>query len=231
MLEMAEGRQSTEFFALAKQIADRLIAQWGGHVPDFGSVRRLLQKISTQKWVLGHGGKEVYRRLLDGMLEHVRFASAADWIELLALPDEALHWTAGDKSSLASEFKSYCDDGVGDDRRNCTTVDEMNGLIESLTELGQKTSHDFSYEIDQLSESIAEREEEKPKPAERDDTPSGTSFAAPAVVATADDVREMFSTLRAEDPEVRFHSRSHRDKPDYRVSAPPCQRKRMPSSL
>src|SRR5205814_4890316 len=59
LLELAVAGHSIEFFALGKQVSGRLIAQWGGHVPDFGSVRRLFQKISAQKWVLAHGGQEV----------------------------------------------------------------------------------------------------------------------------------------------------------------------------
>jgi hypothetical protein len=196
LLEMAEAGQSAEFFTLATQIADRLIGQWGGHVPDFGSVRRLLQKLGAQKWVLEHGGKSFYQRLLEGMLEHVRFANAADWLELLALPTETLDWTDADQSGLTSEFEDYCNDGIGDDRRNCSTTDEMSGLIDSLTELGKYTGRDFSKEIERLSESIAEGEEERP--TEQGEISGGTSFSSPSIVVTDDDVRQLFLTLKDE---------------------------------
>lgn len=198
LLEMAERRRSEEFLALVKQSADRLIAHWNGHVPDFSAVRRLLQKIAAQNWLLERGGRTFYRKVLDGMLEHLRFASAADWLELLTLPDEALDWTATDQSNLNSEFESYRDNGVSDDRHNCSTVDEMDSLIGSLSELGQKAGTDFSYDIGRLSEQIAEREEERTALEEGNDTPSGTLLSATAPVVSVDDVRQMFWTLKNE---------------------------------
>ena len=147
-----------------------------------------------------HGGHVLYRTLLDGILAHVQFANAADWLELLALQDEALDWTTNDKSNLAIEFKTYCESGIAEDGRNCSTVDEMNDLIGSLTDLAKGTGINFSYDIGLLSESIAELEEERPALAEGGDIPSGTSFSVPlsVVVVTDDDVRQMFSTLKDE---------------------------------
>ena len=130
------------------------------------------------------------------MLEHVRFANAADWLELLALPTETLDWTDADQSGLTSEFEDYCNDGIGDDRRNCSTTDEMSGLIDSLTELGKYTGRDFSKEIERLSESIAEGEEERP--TEQGEISGGTSFSSPSIVVTDDDVRQLFLTLKDE---------------------------------
>jgi hypothetical protein len=198
LLEMAERDRSEEFFALVRQSADRLIAHWNGHVPEFSAVRRLLQKIAAQKWLLERGGHTYYRKLLDGMLEHVQFASAADWLELLVLPDEALDWTGADQSNLNSEFKSYCENGVSDDRYNCSTVDEMNSLIGSLSELGEKARADFSFDIGLLSERIAQREEERPTLEKGNNIPSDTHLSATAPVVTDGDVRQMFSTLKNE---------------------------------
>lgn len=192
LLEMSEGARSDEFFVLAAQMANRLVAQWG--VPDFGAVRRLLRETSSRTWVLEYGGLEVYRRLLDGMLEHIRFANAEDWLELLALPDEVLAWTPMNQELLVSEFGRYCDDGIWDDRHNCSTVDEMTGLIESLTELGQRTGRDFSSDIGLLAESIAEREEEKPEVGDSRAIPENVPSSSSPLM-TDDDVRQMFATL------------------------------------
>jgi hypothetical protein len=198
LIEMAEGARSLEFFSLATQIADRLISRWGGYVPDFVSTKRLLQTIAAQKWLLEHGAQALYRRILDGMLEHARFASAADWVELLNLPTEVPGWSADDESNLSAEFENYCDDGIRDDRYNCSTVEDMNSLIDSLTELGQKTGKDFSYSIGLLDESIEEREESKPEAGEDTLVRFGwpiNPFLSP--VGTDDDVRQMFDTLKA----------------------------------
>lgn len=73
----------------------------------------------------------------------------------------------------------------------------MNGLIDSLTELGQKTGKDFSYYIGLVTESIEEREESKPEAGE--DPPLRLSAVGPSLppAVTHDDVRQMFDTLKA----------------------------------
>jgi hypothetical protein len=198
LLELAEYSQSKEVFELAKQSAEQLISHWNRYIPDFSAARKLLQKIAAQEWLLERGGRAYYRKVLDGLLEYARYASAEDWLELLALPDEALDWTASDQSNLVSEFDGYRESGVADDRHNCSTVDEMNNLIGSLSALGERTGIDFSYDIQLLSEDVAEREEERPALTGGDHVPSGPLPQVSEPVVTDDDVRQMFSTLKDE---------------------------------
>jgi Restriction endonuclease len=197
LAEMAESQESTELCQLVRDASVRLIAHWSGHVPDFSAVHRLLQGIAEQTWFLKNGGgHEIYLNLLHGMLEHIRFASAADWLQLLALPDEAVAWTAEDQSRLDVNFKVYCGSGIDEDRRNCSTVDEMSELVDSLTELGKRTGKDFSDDIEGLSESIAEREERRSAPTRGGNIPTTKEISSVAPIMTDNDARQMFSTLR-----------------------------------
>lgn len=198
LLELAERAQSAEAFALAAQASGRLVVHWNGYVPDFGEVRRLLQKMAAKGWILEHGGRALYRKLLESVLQHLQFANADDWLQLLALSEEAMGWTAADQSNLNSEYKNYCDAGVSDERRSCTTVDEMSSLTESLAELGRKVGTDFGYDIELLAERIAEREEERPALVKEAEFPSGASHSSPVPVVTDEDVRQMFATLKSE---------------------------------
>lgn len=136
--------------------------------------------------------------ILDELLNHLEFARASDWRELPAFADRAVEWTATDRSKVAEEFKYYRDHGVSDDSRDCTTVDEMNELIGSLSELGRKFKADFSSEIDSLSEAIAECEETRDRLTEGSGSPTAIT-PQDASTVTDDDVRQMFRTLLSEE--------------------------------
>ena len=193
LMRLAERQKSKEMCGLAAEAAGRLVAHWNGHVPNFHAVLGLLRKASAHEWFLKDGnGLEMCRRVLAGMLDHLWFANASEWLELLTLPSQAPGWTTEEQSQLDQAFKRYCESGVSEERRECSTEDEMNTLIESLTELGKKTAQNFSYHISLLSESIAEREERASARSERVSFPSGS----PRAYATDEDVRQMFSTLR-----------------------------------
>jgi hypothetical protein len=193
LMRLAERQKSKEVCGLAAEAAGRLVAYWNGHVPDFHAVLGLLREASAHEWFLKDGsGLEMCRRVLAAMLDHLQFANASEWLELLTLPAQTPAWTAEDQSQLGQAFKEYCESGVSEERRECSTEDEMITLIESLTELGKKTTQNFSYHISLLSESIAEREERASAPSERVSFPS----SSPVASVTDEDVRQMFSTLR-----------------------------------
>ena len=100
LVELSEAQQSTQVFGLASQASDHLVTEWNHTVPHFPSALRLLTKIAENGWFVGHGGRAIYRKLLEGMLNHLTFATASDWIELVALPERVLEWTGADQSNL-----------------------------------------------------------------------------------------------------------------------------------
>jgi hypothetical protein len=131
------------------------------------------------------------------MLNRLTFATASQWIDLLELPSSAMDWNDVDQSHLDLGLKEYCENGVGDERRDCGDSDELKGLRKSLIELGHTVKYDFSYEIERLDEDIAEREEEPESLDEGREIPSST-MAGSTDFITDNDVRQMFSTLGGE---------------------------------
>ena len=194
--ELSEAFSSTPLLELATKASEQLVVGWNGITPEFTTVMHLLKKLQGLEWFVAHGGKAVHLRLLNEMLEHVVYASTADWIALSDLPKWAKGWSEENQASLDAGFQEYLDQGYDDERSNAGTTDEMGALMESLTELGKKRHLDFSGRIRRLQEDIAEAEEED----RSESLSSGDSFPNDAAVTnydrtTDDDVRQMFDTL------------------------------------
>ena len=195
LAKTAAVHKSTRLAAMASQLMETLVSGWDHQVVDFGPVLRLLAAIAENRWFLDHGGREVYQRLLKGVLDALSFARADDWLELLAFPAKALEWSNADESRLAMALRLYEQNGARDERYDCTTVDELTGLRESLDKLRNEYGLDLEYQIELLDGNIAEREEGSRNLEEgsgywRDRTPVRHDLV------TDDEVREMFWTLR-----------------------------------
>jgi hypothetical protein len=171
-----------------------LIDGWKHTVPSFPAVLHLLQEIGTRVWFLAHGGQTLYRKILDELVNHLKFAQASDWLELLAFSDRFSEGTVTSRSKIAKGFRCYRDHGVSDERMDCTTVDEMNELVDSLSELDRNFNTDFSDEISSLREAVAEREETNDPLSEGSGIPT-VATPQDAYTVTDDDVRQMFRTL------------------------------------
>lgn len=194
LVEVAESLESTPLAELACQLAANLIASWDHHVPDFQAVIRLLKEFGDNAWFLAHGGREDYRRLLDGLLEELDFAVVEDWSELLTFPENALEWAEADESRMNAALQLYRESGVHDEIGYCTTVDEMIGLRDALDELSTKYGLDFKHEIESLDQDIYERERSDYEFQEGSGFTRGeTSMHREAI--SDEDVRQMFSTL------------------------------------
>ena len=145
-------------------------------------------------WVGEHGGREVHRKLVDGMLSELLFARGSDWLELLKFPEKAKEWTDADETVLRKALNKYIKDGVSAEKHECTTLDEMTELRESLGQLETVYGLDFHAAIELLEEAIAEREEPEDRDSGSRWVPSSTASMFQNVV-TDEDVRQMFSTL------------------------------------
>jgi len=195
LAEVAAAHESTQLAAMAGQAADTLLAGWDRQVVDFGPVLRLLAAIAENTWYLANGGRDVYRKLLNGLLDGLESARANDWLDLLAFPEKALEWSEADETRLSAGLRQYEQRGIDDERDECTSLDEVTGLRESLDTLSKKYSLDFDYVIDRLDEDIAEREA-RPLDLEEGSGFSRNRMTVPHQVVTDDEVREMFRTLR-----------------------------------
>jgi hypothetical protein len=136
--------------------------------------------------------------ILQGMLGHLEWATAADWLVLSDLPKEVLHWSAEREAILDRAFKAYCDGGYKEERSECSGTEDMTSLKTSLEELGVKRAHNFGPIIKNLERDIAEAEEEEHEETE-DSSSQGYSSSDRMFMGgenvTEDDVRQMFDTL------------------------------------
>ncbi len=159
--ELSKAFMSLPMVELVTQASEQLIIGWNGVVPEFTTVLHLLERLRKLPWVLAHGGRALYRRLLEEMLGHLTYATAADWLVLSDLPKQSMGWTPENQAVLDQAFQEYCDEGFDEERSNTGDRDEMGGLLSSLMELGTKRNHNFSKEIRRLQEDIVEAEEEQ----------------------------------------------------------------------
>jgi len=195
LVEVAAAFEATQLARMACQAADTLLAGWDRQVVAFGPVLRLLATIAENTWFLANGGRDVYRKLLNGVLDGLAFARADDWLDLLAFPEKALEWSETDETRLGAGLQHYEQRGIDDERDACTSLDELTGLRESLDNLSKRYGLKLEYVITRLDEDIAEREE-GPR-----DLAEGSGFSqnpttVPHQSVTDEEVREMFQTLR-----------------------------------
>jgi hypothetical protein len=203
LVDIATETQSFRFCAVASQAADHLISGWERTIPDFGAVVTLLKKVVTTDWFREHGGRNIYRKCLNALFEHLVYASASDWIDLLALPETTPEWISHDQNQLEDAFKHYREAGVREERWDSSTLDHAQSLRSSLEELGRKWNVDFATEIQRLDEDIAEREEAKKEEEEehlrpRVNLPETTDKTLRKVISD-DEIRQMFGSLSSEE--------------------------------
>ena len=144
--------------------------------------------------MLDHGGREIYRSLLDGILDQLSIARANDWLQMLQFPYEALEWTEADEPRVSEPLKQYLADGVDYERLDCTTLDEMSDLRETLDNLSKDFGLDFADDIRNLDEAIDEIDESRDEDNERSGY-SGRAASTHTKMISDDDVAQMFSTL------------------------------------
>jgi len=98
LAELSERYKSTPLLQLVSVLVQSLITRWNGHVPEFTTVIRLLERLPDNKWFLAHDGAALYQTILRAMLSHLNWATAADWSALSDLPKKVLHWSAEDEA-------------------------------------------------------------------------------------------------------------------------------------
>jgi hypothetical protein len=187
--------KSAGMVALADKAADFLIGKWARFAPEVRHIVGILEEMPEETWFFSNGGEAIYLKLIDNMMNELYCASADDYIALIEFHRKAVGWTPADDARLDKALVHYGGSGVSDDRRNCSSVSELSELRESLDRLHSEFGINLRYEIEQLDEEIAEREERDT--GFRTGGSGGISSSRPSGPAMSDDeVREMFHTLR-----------------------------------
>lgn len=201
LIGVATAHQSNRFAQFSVKSSERLAASWDQHVPAFLAVCHLFATIAENTWFFSHGGgRALYRTLLDSLMNELRYARADDWAGLIEFKKTAVDLTQTEENYFTDALGLYCSSGVKDEISDCTTLDEMSGLIDSLSILLKKYGLDVGSAIQKLNEEIKERLEddgEDEDPGVYDDYQRGQARRiASQEMISDDDVSQMFSTLR-----------------------------------
>jgi hypothetical protein len=60
LAELTDQYRSISLFNLASLMMQDLVARWNGHVPEFTTVIRLLERLTANEWFLSNGGSSLY---------------------------------------------------------------------------------------------------------------------------------------------------------------------------
>jgi hypothetical protein len=201
LIGVATAHQSNRFAQFSVKSSERLAASWDQHVPAFLAVCHLFATIAENTWFFSHGGgRALYRTLLDSLMNELRYARADDWAGLIEFKKTAVDLTQTEENYFTDALGLYCSSGVKDEISDCTTLDEMSGLIDSLSILLKKYGLDVGSAIQKLNEEIKERLEDDGEDEDLgvyDDYQRGQARRiASQEMISDDDVSQMFSTLR-----------------------------------
>jgi len=199
LVEIAEVQKEPRLSQIALLAGNQLVATWDQSVPEFTSVIDLLEYVRSFSWFLAHGGDVMYRRLLDGLLNNLTFATAQDWVYLMDLPARALGWNDHDEHRLTAGLDEFYANGIEGERENYSNSEELSSFRSSLLKLSTKTTIDLSSTLLALKSDIAEAEEEEASESNSINEGSNEDRISVQLVRdeiiSDDDIRQMFLTL------------------------------------
>ena len=196
LCEVTEASQSNEFVSLFAAYADWLVGRWKRHSIEFPAALRAMEAMAASDWLLKHGGKSIYRKLLDAMLDSLVTATAYEWVDLLNLPSSAYEWLESDQHRLMVAFDRYRTLGVDEDRDSCDNSSHLQELQAGLKELSERHGIDFSREIARIEEAIIDFDERESDDEYESGSYSHRSSTDRVETVTEDEVRDMFRTLK-----------------------------------
>jgi hypothetical protein len=199
LMEAARDEESIALANLADKGAEFIVASGKGAVVDFRAVTSLLEAMGENSWYLDHGGRETYRQLLTYLMGGISWAFATDWMSLLAFRPKALEWTSAFEAIFQKEMNAYQEGGASDERLNCSTLDELFDLRDSLRQLSDQYGLEFQSEIEMLDEEIAERRDHEPDEPDDDERLLKSVPTARRDTMSDDEIRQMFSVFREKD--------------------------------
>lgn len=159
----------------------------------FNNTMELFAEISKNTWFLEHGGREIYRVLLDGLFNEISPTRATEWLATIELHNNALDWTESDEERFRIALESYRNSGVYLEMSNYDTSDALSKLKDSLKQLAHYRGFKFKSAIREIEQQISKLEDFE---YEEDDSFSEWRSMSSDQVMADEDVSEMFNTLR-----------------------------------
>jgi hypothetical protein len=120
-------------------------------------------------------------------------ARASDWLRLLNEIEKGLLFGDVVSAEVDARLNAYAAEGVTDERLDCSNVDDMEWLLETLTKLQKQHGCNFAYQLERLSESIAEQSDNPPNGISSPSYPASDRSEEAPISDT--DIRGMFRSL------------------------------------
>ena len=163
----------------------------GADVSDATSLAKAFDKFPELKT---GGGAALQRRLVDSILTEGTWW--ADQLNvLIRFSKDISIWSESDEAKLQAAIERYQKSGVDDEIRNCRDADQLAGLRDDLSTLGDTIGISFEEELQALDEHIAEL---APRPELEYRDSSGSMRTASTIDLKSDTdaaIRDVFDTL------------------------------------
>jgi hypothetical protein len=192
LIRMAELQKDVQATELASKSVESLVEGWARRTLSYYFTVNILGALATSHWFLANGGRDAYRRILDGMLLDLASARASDWVKLSELPRNSVMWTSSDQAKLTAGFDAYASKWVFDEENECNETDKLNEMKFSLETLSRSQPGRFTPIIIKLDKEIKERERQQ---LPEEEGYSRTMKLSTSITISDDDIRDMFATL------------------------------------
>ena len=157
LVDWAEATKSLQILGLAAMVVDYLTAVGQSHRLTGSSTIGCLEVLDGAPWVQQHNGSELRRKLLDGILNDMLTASAHTWEALLRYKKQCVMWTINDEAAVDKALKEFQTKGIFYEIQGCDSVDQLEGLSTSLTDIETEFGIKFADAISQIEDDISER--------------------------------------------------------------------------
>lgn len=190
---LADEFQSREALHLLSAAIRNLITESESGSVDVAELMNLFAAMRESTWIELNGGWQMLGPIVDRLVAMLPEARSSDWLRLLDEIEKGLVFGDATSAQIDAQLNAYATERVTDERFDCSSVDDLEWLLETLTKLQEQHGCDFAYQLERLSESIAEQAENSPNESSSPSYPSSRR-GEPAPISDVD-IRGMFRSL------------------------------------
>lgn len=155
----------------------------------------IFRAMNRTKWLKSRGGWKMLTPFNRTLIAALPQAKAKDALDLLDALAEGTRFTPATRKAILAALEPKFADCFLEERCDCSNTDQMVALKEVFERLEYKHERDFSWEISQLEEAIAETEDiEAPAPANEEALAIARSDIGELEIDD-DAIRNLFGTL------------------------------------
>jgi hypothetical protein len=190
---LADEFQSETAFKLLNAAIRNIITESELGNIDVAELMNIFAAMRDTTWLKLNGGWQLIEPIVERLLAILPEARASDWLRLLNEIEKGLLFGDLVSAEVDARLNAYAAEGVTDERLDCSNVDDMEWLLETLTKLQEQHGCNFAYQLERLSESIAEQSDNPPNEISSPSYPASDRNEQAPISDT--DIRGMFRSL------------------------------------